>query len=327
MEIKKQQCSRCHKTGDTIESKNPFVGVICFDCLSEIIDFDSIEDVATMSKTLQVNFNPNQFYMASMATDNKKEALKEYFEYLKESNNDPGLGKLTAWHDIDQEWKQIKSYHELMMAMPKFRDEFVRRNQAKWGYNFTSFDQLMQLENLYTSTLKSYNISDPLRKDAIKKAAIVSLKIDESIFAGDGKELKELTAAYQNFLKIAKIEEFATAADDGTIRTVADLVSYLERNGYYIKSTVKERQDIVDMTLDNILENTRIILSEATGLDLQIKDIIEKAKDTMEAEYSSGVYEREPLVEDYFGEAEVDLERELQEEESIGLDEISSLFI
>lgn len=327
MNIKKLECSKCGAIDEGIESNNPLVGNICFSCLANIINFDKVEDVAEMSRTLKIDFNPNQFYLASLGTDTKEEAMREYFKYLSAADGDPKDGWLVAWDMIDEEWKKVKDFRKLTQAMPLFVDEFLQRGASKWGYNF-SFDNLMKLENLYLSTIKAYGISDPIRRDAVKKAALISLKIDDAIYSSDSiKELKPLTDTYNSLLKMAKVEEFVAGGDEGTIRTVADLVSYLEKRDYHIKSHVVEEKDVVDRTLDNILENTRIILGEATGLDLMLQDIIEKAQDTMEADYAEAVYERQPL-EDFMDEAseELELELENEEEEELDLEAISRLF-
>lgn len=330
MKLAVDTCSRCGKTSKVVQAENKLVGNICLSCLSQAIDFDDAKDLKMLSETLRIPFNPNQFYLAQMNANSEIEALEQYLEYLEEHYDDPEVstrdGKHTAFDKINEEWAEIKDHHKLLISIPLFKDEFISRNQSKWGYNF-SFEQLIRLENLYTSALKTYGISDPIKRDAVRKAAITSLKLDDSILEGNNKETIELTKSYQALLSIAGIDKIAgTAADDGTIRTVADLISYLEKRDYKVESNFVENKDIVDMTLDNILENTRLILSEKTGLDVEMRDIIEKAQASVEESIAAEVYERDPiLVEDFYEEVERELEADLSKDEDFDMEEVNFL--
>lgn len=317
MTTDQKMCPRCGEIKDVISTNNKLVGDICISCISEALNFNDVNDLKLLSETLRIPFNPNKFYLAQMNADTEEEVLEAYFEYVNEldmENKDMNDGLVVPFKMINEEWQQIRTYHDLLLATPTFRKEFMSRNAVKWGYAFT-FEQFVRLENIYTSTLKTYNISDPIRRDAVKKSAILSVQIDDMIFNNNAKDIKELTTAYQNFLKIADIDHVAnTAANDGTIRTVADLVAYLESKGYHIQSDFVEKKDIVDLTLDNILENTRLIVSEKTGVDVDLMDIIEKAKEQTEDAISQEIYTRQALADDLYEEVERELEMELQNE-------------
>lgn len=321
-------CGKCGRVGKAIKTDNKLVGTICLNCLSEIIDFDDINDLKLLSETLRVPFNPNQFYLAQINSDTEEEALESYFEYLEgveENGYMPEDGKMSGFDKINEEWTLIKNHHSLLLSIPIFRAEFEERNREKWGYNF-SFEELVRLENLYTTTLKTYNITDPFKRDAVKKAAITSLEIDNLILTGDGKAAKELTTVYQHFLKIADIEQVSgVVADDGTIRTVADLIAYLEAKGYHVESNYIEKKDIVDMTLDNILENTKLIVSEKTGIDVDLRSIIDKAQNLIEEDIAEEVYTREALSEDYYTEIEKELEADLETDEEFNMEDVEFL--
>lgn len=325
MKITNEACNRCGKISKVIETDNKLVGKICLSCIANAIDFNEVEDLKLLCETLRIPFNPNRFYLAQMNADTEEEALETYFEYVirnEEVGPTPKDGRVTAFDMINEEWNKIRDYHTLLLAMPTFKDELMQRSSAKWGYNF-DFSQLVKLENLYSTTIKAHSITDPMRQDAVRKAAITSVLIDDKIFSNEIKDVRELTASYQGFLKSAgldKIEE--VAADDGTIRTVADLITFLEKRDYKIESTFVEKKDIVDLTLDNILENTKLIISEKTGIDVDLRDMIEKGQELIEDEISSEVYEREALADDLYEEVERALEADLEEETSFDMDDV-----
>lgn len=329
MKLTEKACNKCGKTAKVVETDNKLVGSICLDCISKAIDFNDVNDLKMLSETLKIAFNPNQFYLAQMNANTELEALESYFEYLQDKEDydiDPKDGKVSNFDKINEEWDAIKNYHSLLLAIPTFRKEFEERNRVKWGFEY-SFEELIRLENLYTSTLKTYNIDDPVKRDAIKKAAVISMEIDNRIKEGDVKVIKDFTTAYQNLLKIAGIDQIAnTAAEDGTIRTVSDLVAYVEKRGFKVQSDFVEKKDIVDMTLDNILENTKLIISEKTGVDVEMRDIVDKAQGFIEEEIAAEVYEREAITNDVYEEAERMLEEELsKEEDNFDIDDVSFL--
>lgn len=315
MTLNEGKCSRCGKVTKIVSTDNKLVGDLCLTCIGNALDFDDVKDLKMLSETLKIPFNPNKFYLAQMQSNTEEEALEAYFEYIEELDmNDTQFkdGLVAKWDMINDEWQRIRDYHGMMLSIPVFKDEFMSRNASKWGYAF-SFEQQIRLESLYTTTLKTYNITDPIRRDAVKKAAITSVRIDDLIFGENHKDIKELTTTYQNFLKIANIDHVSEQAQsDDTITTVADLISYLELKGYHIQSDYVEKKDVVDMTLDNILENTRLIVSEKTGIDVELSDIIEKAQANIEGELSDEVFTREALADDLYEEVERELERDLE---------------
>ena len=51
--------------------------------------------------------------------------------------------------------------------------------QIKWGNRFT-FQQFMELENLYNSTIRAGAITNPLTMNIVKKIAITSVDMGEA---------------------------------------------------------------------------------------------------------------------------------------------------
>ena len=70
------------------------------------------------------------------------------------------------------------------------------------------------------------------------------------------------------------------------------------------------------------MENTKLIISEKTGIDVDLRDMIEKGQELIEDEISSEVYEREALADDLYEEVERALEADLEEETSFDMDDV-----
>ena len=193
----------------------------------------------------------------------------------------------------------------------------MQRSMAKWGGEFT-FDELIHLEDLYINTIKAFNISNPIDMDAIKKACRISVLIDQLLLSNDTKAIKELIAAYQNMLKIAKIDELANTASKGTIKTVADLMAYMEEHGYEFDFYDNVDRDIVDKTIRDIKQSIRDEIVNATGLDIKLQEIKENYQVDLEEQSVNEAIDEIPLDKlldkDYYSEQELEVDTELNAE-------------
>lgn len=317
MNITKQKCSHCGNLNYIVPSNNPLVEGICIKCLNEKLDASRVEHFEFFCRTYNLPFNPNTYM-----TLYKKYQNTVFLEYVNSLVND---GKIRfdeptgdLWKEVEKEWAKVKTYSEMMLKIPTLRESFEERAKVKWGLEYT-FGELIQLENLLINTIKVYNITDPMRLDAIKKACKLSVKIDALIESGDAKSIKDYTAAYQSFLKAAQIEELGQVANEGTVKTVADLYKYLEKNGFEFTFYDHEERDIVDRTINDIKKSIKLEIENATGLDLKIAEIKKSFRQKEEDDASDEAIAESPLnqliSEDYYEELEMETDQRLAEEE------------
>ena len=317
MNIVKEKCSRCGNLNYIVPSNNPLVEGVCISCLNERLDASRVEHFEFFCRTYNLPFNPNT-YMTLYG----KYKNNVFLEYVNSLVND-GTIKFEGptadlWREVDKEWAKVKTYTDIMLKIPTLRQAFEERARVKWGMEYT-FGELIQLENLLINTIKAYDISDPMRLDAIKKASKLSVKIDALIESGDAKSIKDYTAAYQSFLKAAQIEELGQVANEGTVKTVADLYKHLEKNGFEFTFYDKEERDIVDRTLNDIKKSIKTEIENATGLDLKIEEIKKSFKQKEEEDASEEAIAESPLNklldDDYYEELEMETDKKLSEEE------------
>ena len=168
MEIVKDKCPRCGNLNYIIPSNNPLVQGSCVSCISDVLDSSKVEDFAFFCRTYNVPFNPN-VYM-SLYKEHKKMVFVKYIETLAKDGKLHYTEELDkVWSEVGNEWSKIKTYTDIMLKMPLIKESFEERSRVKWGMDYT-FAELIQLENLLINTIKVYNIADPMRLDAIKKA-------------------------------------------------------------------------------------------------------------------------------------------------------------
>lgn len=317
MNISKEKCSRCGNLNYVIPSNNPLVKGICVNCINEILDASRLEHFEFFCRTYNLPFNPNAYMV--LYKQYKTLVFVKYVETLVNDGKikfDEPTGDL--WKEVEKEWSKVKTYTDILLKIPTVREAFEERSKVKWGMEY-SFGELIQLENLLVNTIKVYDITDPMRLDAIKKACKLSVKIDALIESGDAKSIKDYTAAYQSFLKAAQIDELGQVANEGTIKTVADLYKYMEKNGYEFKFYDHEERDIVDRTIKDIKDTIRKEISNATGLDIKLEEIQKTFKQQQETNLTEEVIEDSPLSaiigDDYYDEIEFETDKELEKEE------------
>lgn len=319
MKITKEKCSRCNNLNYVIKSNNPLVEGICVSCIAEKIDVSKVDHFAFFCRTYNIPFSPN-VYM-SLYKQHRGMVLVRYIETLLDD------GKLKyedatadVWKEIEIEWTKVKTYTDILLKIPAIKESFEERSRVKWGMEYT-FAELIQLENLLVNTIKVYNISDPMRLDAIKKACKLSVKIDALIESGDAKSIKDYTAAYQSFLKAANIDELGQVANEGSIKTVSDLYKYMEKNGFEFKFYDKEERDIVDKTINDIKTAIRDEVGRATGLDFKLETIKKSMEQKIEEDVTREILDATPLSEilggadDYYADVEMETDKELESQE------------
>lgn len=200
--------------------------------------------------------------------------------------------------------------------MESIKKSFIERGKIKWGTGY-SFNELIQLENLFASTVSSFDINNPMQIDVIKKACKLSVLTDQAIASGEIKDIKELSAAHTNFLKMAQIDEMIEASQSDVIRTVADLVQYLEEKGFEFEYYDGVERDVYDKTINQMKNYLRTLVLESTGLEQTLEIIQEKYSEAKYLELEQGAEAVMPLDEvvrrareDFANEVDDELEQE-----------------
>jgi hypothetical protein len=238
--------------------------------------------------------NYQRYYLDTLET-------KEYITNTKD-----------VWKEANKEWEKSLTHAELLNRITKIKASFIDRGRIKWGTNFT-FEELIQLENLFTTTVGSFDINNPMQIDAIKKACKASLLLDKAMFEGDIDNIKNLTSAYQQFVATAKIDEMIESAQTEVIRTVADLAQFLEDNNFEFTFYDNHDRDIVDKTIRDMKEHLRTLVLESTGLEQTLEMIQKNYSQGQQEKANIAATERVPL-EEIMAKAKEEYNAEIDEE-------------
>ncbi len=334
MDLKTGKCPKCGMNGELVFSNNPLVPSICYECLIQEIEVTNIEHANFFCRTYNIPFKADVWMRIVENFHNTEDigVIKTYIkQYLHEDKNNLYYEESTAdvWKQANEEFQKVLEHKTLLEALEPIKKDFITRGQIKWG-NYT-FTELIQLENLFSQTIDTFDINNPFQIESVKKACKLSVAIDRAIAEGEEtKDVSSLISSYNAVLKTAKIEDMIDSANTDVIRNVSDLVQYLEENNFEFEYYDKVERDIVDKTINVLKEHTTNLVLESTGLEATLNQIKESYEAQKQMEADNQAFRALPLEEllqfarkatDEDVEAELLSEEPEFEDDSIFIDE------
>lgn len=195
----------------------------------------------------------------------------------------------------------------------------------KWGRLYQP-SEWIELERMYEEMMNSFDIQDADTMATLILLCKTNLKMNQQLDNGDIEGFQKLSKVSESLRKTAKF----TAAQnkekkDDFVDSVGELVALCEKEGGFIPRFCTDiPQDKVDLTLKDMNEYLRKLVTQDLGFGQQIEDAIKKIqiqKEMAEAERSKeDIGEIEELenedYQEYFDEVERqrDLDYDAEEE-------------
>lgn len=320
--LKIGKCASCGKLVEILPTNNPIGGNLCLDCLFKQINPKNLEQANFFCRTYNVPFRPELWTELQERLGSNKTIFAAYLERWAEQNPDTQVmwaeGRTKdLWTEVNAEWERCNTFAELLANIEPVKEQFMRRAKIKWGGEYT-FEEYVQLDSLLVSTLRAGDITNPLQIDAIKKAARISIQLDQAILAGDAKGIKDLTSAYSTFTKTAQIDDVIQTSNKDVISTVSDLGDYIEQCGGQFKYYDGVERDVVDKTIADFKEYIRVLVQDCTGLSATLESISRSYAQKVEenaTEDATSAISLEDLINDNGIAANHDLDTQLAAED------------
>lgn len=309
-------CPKCGRRTEVMLSNNPLSGTtICFDCISNNLDYHNIEHAEFFCRTYNLPWQPELWL--ELSKDPSQNIFREYtLIVLDDTKNKPNLayGNSTKdlWSRTNKEWEKCRSFSQILNKLEPLRDSYLDRGHIKWGEQYT-FNELLKLDSIYSRTLKANNITNPMQKEAVKTLCKLQVEMDEAIRAKDAKAIKDFSSAWANFAKQADLENMINETKTDDITTVAELYDYMEKNGFQFKFYDGFDRDEVDRSIKDIQDTNRRLILESTGLQQLLEDMIRQKTETTEMEHARNIAETDSiqsLLEFSPSDGEVDTEED-----------------
>ena len=185
----------------------------------------------------------------------------------------------------------------------------------KWGRLYRPAEWI-ELEKMYNEMMDSFDIQDADTKNTLILLCKTTLKANQSLDAGDIEGFQKLSKVQESLRKSAKF----TAAQnkekkDDFIDCVGELVALCEKEGFIPRFATDIPQDKVDITLKDMQNYTKKLVTQDLGFGQQIEDALKKIQLQKELEAKAEADEPEQLssedYENYFNEVELQKEQDI----------------
>lgn len=215
---------------------------------------------------------------------------------LEDKENHPNLSYESTtkdlWAKTNKEWEKCRSFTQILNKLTPIRESYIERGRLKWGEQYT-FEELIQLDSVYSRTLKANNITNPLQKEAVKTLCKIHIELNEAIRAKDAKAMKDYSSSYSTFAKEANLEGMISETKTDDITTVAELYDYMEKQGFQFKFYDGYDRDEVDRTIKDIQAANRRLILESTGLQPLLEDMAKQRMQSQEEEHTKQMVNEE----------------------------------
>lgn len=178
----------------------------------------------------------------------------------------------------------------------------------KWGRMY-KLAEWVELEKTYNEMMDSFDIQDADTKNTLILLCKTTLKANQALDSGDIEGFQKLSKVQESLRKSAKF----TAAQnkekkDDFIDCVGELVLMCEKEGFIPRYATDIPQDKVDITLRDMQNYTRKLVTQDLGFGQQIDDALKKIQRQKELDAQADADEPEKLstedYENYFNEIE-----------------------
>lgn len=318
MDYKTKNCGLCSKVklvqefvpaGESCLFSINDVSSICYDCVTERVEFNDLDAVNKLCQYLDMPFLANEWLTIYKQSDDKRYILETYIKKVRESE----YAKST-WKEYTLIWDKARETDTVLAQLPALSADLFLYLRKKWGsYEDFGVEDYLKMESYEKNTLNYYNFRDEARRDMIRKLALVSVLIDKKLAAGDTREVSTLISSYQSLMKESGIQN-AVQNDTETIESLSELIAFLEEHNWLMDYKVTESRDIVDATIRNFQQYVQALVSGSGEEITQMynsKLMEEKAGTNVTEEEIESMFESQEAEEEQF------VDESLSEEELI----------
>ena len=167
------------------------------------------------------------------------------------------------------------SEEELGLAVD-LTDEDKLALALKWGRLYKP-SEWVELEKIYTEMTESFDIQDADTINTLILICKTNLKMNQSLDVGDVDGFQKLSRVSDQLRKSAKFTAAQNKEDKNDfVDSVGELVALCEREGFIPRYATDIPQDKVDLTLKDMNDYLKKLVTQDLGFGQQIEDAIKK---------------------------------------------------
>jgi hypothetical protein len=147
---------------------------------------------------------------------------------------------------------------------------------VKWGKLYKP-NECIALETDYAKMMQSFDIQDADSQNTLILLCKTNLKANQAIDSGDIEGYQKLAKVAESLRKSAKFTAAQNKEEKGDfVDSVGELIALCERDGFIPRFATDIPQDKVDMTLKDMNEYVRKLVTQDLGFGQQIEDSLKK---------------------------------------------------
>jgi hypothetical protein len=190
----------------------------------------------------------------------------------------------------------------------------------KWGRLYKP-NEWVELEKKYTEMMQSFDIQDSDTTGTLILICKTYLKMNQAIDVGDMDGFQKLSRVYDSLRKSAKFTAAQNKEDKNDfVDSVGELVTMCEKEGFIPRYVTDIPQDKVDVTLKDMNNYVKKLVTQDLGFGQQIEDSIKKLQIQKEMRESDDGFDFEddekPLetqdYEEFFDQIQEQKEKDLK---------------
>lgn len=282
------------------------LSIMCIDCICDRVNKNDLETVDRMCQFLDLPFDADKWVAMARTHEELSHRIMEYCVALTRDQYQD-----SDWSQVNNYWKKAREYGGLVDKIPAIHSDLLLYLRKKWGNSSElTLEDYIRMEEYERHTLSHYPFKDEARKDVIRKLAKLSVLSDKYISEGNTKDATAYLQSYNTLMKELGIGN-EIAANESSINSLSELVSYLEKKGFVLNYRINEDRDIVDKTLKNMEQYVRRLFNDS-------QETVNEMYNQKEISNESGTVIDDDDLEALYasdGEEKVELEEVLNEEE------------
>lgn len=146
----------------------------------------------------------------------------------------------------------------------------------KWGKLYKP-NEWVELEKDYAKMKESFDIQDADSENTLILLCKTNLKANQAIDCGDIEGFQKLSKVSESLRKSAKFTAAQNKEQKGDfVDSIGQLIAICERDGFIPRFATDIPQDKVDMTLRDMNEYVRKLVTQDLGFGQQIEDSLKK---------------------------------------------------
>lgn len=253
-------------------------------------------------------------YEAGEITEAEYKTLMSVPAQVKDAENRPAANPYLG---PDNPYNELEMFPE--DELPNPAAELTQEDKVylamKWGRMYKC-NEWVELEKMYNDMTASFDIQDADTMNTLILLCKTTLKANQALDSGDIEGFQKLSKVQDSLRKSAKF----TAAQnkeqkEDFVDCIGELVVMCEKEGFIPRFATDIPQDKVDITLKDMKDYTKKLVTQDLGFGQQIEDALKKIQLQKELEAQADAAEPEQLssedYENYFNEVEAQKEQDI----------------